>query len=133
MSQRRARKSIEIDSLSHLTPIPVASRIGPLVTCSITAPYSPGTRECPPGAEAQVANLFLHVSNMLSAAGGGWEHVAKMTFYAPDTGCVFDAINANWVTHFPDPASRPSRHSMTVPEDGSEILVCCDFIAFIED
>lgn len=126
------RHSIDIDSLSHLTPIPVATRVGPLVTCSITAPFIPGTRDVPENAEDQVENLFLHVGNMLKKAGASWGDVAKMTFYVVAGGDIFEALNAAWVEHFPNDASRPSRHSMTVPDDGSGILVCCDFIAFVE-
>ena len=126
------RHSIHIESLSHLTPIPVATRIGPLVTCSITAPFNPGTRELPPDIGGQIANLFHHVGAMLAEAGGTWDNVAKMTFYAPDPSEIFGALNAVWEEHFPEPASRPSRHTMVVPDDKSGIRVCCDFIAYIE-
>ena len=126
------RESLEIASLSHLAPIPVATRVGPLVTCSITAPFNPGTRTCPPSPTEQVVNLFTHVGNMLRAAGADWSAVAKMTFYAPDTATVMPAINDEWTKHFPDPRSRPSRHCMVVPPDGSDVLVCCDFIAYIQ-
>ena len=127
------RVSIEIDGLSHLAPIPVATRIGPLLTCSVTAPYDPGTRNCPDAIEAQVANIFSHVGEMLAKAGGGWPDVAKMTFYAPDTSKVFAALNVAWLAHFPDPASRPSRHTMQVAEDWGNMLVCADFLAFLGD
>lgn len=127
------RQSIDIESLSHLTPIPAATRIGPLITCSITGPYTPGTRLCPKGAEAQVRNVFLHFGEMLRTAGGGFSDVAKMTFYAPDTGAIFDALNTVWLEHFPDPGSCPSRHSMKVSEDWGDIMICADFIAYVED
>ncbi len=127
------RTSINIEGLAHLTPIPVATKIGPLVTCSVTAGYNPGTRECPDGAEAQVANMFGHVAEMMDAAGGDWSHIAKMTFFAPDPAVVFDALNAVWVEKFPDPDSRPSRYTMGVAEDWGNMLICCDFIAYIQD
>ena len=44
-----ARKSIHIDGLSHLTAIPVATRIGPLLISSVIAPFDPGTRQVPEG------------------------------------------------------------------------------------
>ena len=127
------RSSIDIEGLSHLTPIPVATKVGPLVTSSVNAGYNPGTRECPEGAAAQLANLFSHVEAMLKNAGGDWSHVARMTFYAPDTSLVFEALNEIWLEKFPDPASRLSRYTARVAEDWGDILVCCDFIAYIED
>lgn len=127
------RISIAIEGLSHLAPIPVATRIGPLLTCSVTAPYDPGTRNCPDGIEAQIANIFNHVGEILAKAGGGWSDVAKMTFYAPDTSKVFVALNDAWVSYFPDPNSRPSRHTMRVAEDWGNMLVCADFLAFLSE
>ena len=38
----------------------------------------------PDDVEAQLANLFHHVGEMLAGAGADWRHVAKMTFYVPD-------------------------------------------------
>src|SRR5882672_4381492 len=55
-----ARKSVHIDGLSHLTGIPVATRIGPLLMSSVIAPFNPGTRQVPEGYAAQYANVFRH-------------------------------------------------------------------------
>ena len=126
------RISIDIASLSHLAPIPTATRIGPLITCSITSPYNPGTRECPDAIAAQVENLFHHVGQMLDAAEATWEHIAKMTFYVVDLDVALPALNQAWTEKFPDETSRPSRHSVPVADDGSGIKICCDFIAFTE-
>ena len=124
------RQSIQISSFSHTNPIPVASRLGPLLISSVIAPRDPGGQNMPSELDAQLANLFHHVGEMLAAAGGDWRHVAKMTFYAAD-GSVREAINGPWVEHFPDPASRPARHTQVVP--GSGRFVTCDFLAYIED
>ena len=77
------RKSISIPSLSHLTAIPVATRIGPLVVSSVIAPFNPGTRVVPDTVSAQYANIFHHVGLMLAEAGADWRHVAKMEFWTP--------------------------------------------------
>ena len=63
------RRSIHIDGLSHLTAIPVASRIGPLLMSSVIAPFDPGTRDVPDTVDEQVRNVFTHVGSMLDAAG----------------------------------------------------------------
>ena len=60
-----AQQSIEIESLSHLGPLPVASRVGPLVESSIINPFDPGTRDVPESFEAQAENLFIHIGQAL--------------------------------------------------------------------
>ncbi len=122
-----SRQSIEIDGLSHLTAIPVATRIGPLLVSSIIASFAPGTRTVPDSLQDQYANIFIHVGKMLEAAGGDWSHVAKMEFWTPTADR--DALDPLWIEHFPDPASRPSRHTH-VGEGGPARAT---FIAYIED
>ena len=67
---------------------------------------------------------------MLEAAGADWRHVAKMTFYVADIA-VRDAINQPWTEHFPDPASRPARHTQVLPTAGR--FISCDFLAYVDD
>ena len=122
-----ARKSIKIDGLSHLTAIPVATKIGPLVCSSIIAPFNPGTREVPETVEAQYANIFRHVEAMLKEAGADWQHVAKMDFWTP--AVARDALDPLWVEKFPDEASRPARHTHI----GESKVVTATFIAYIGD
>lgn len=66
---------------------------------------------------------------MLRAAGGDWQHVARITFYVPDLS-YRDACNPIWVEHFPDPASRPARHTQI--STGGHSMITCEFIAYIE-
>ena len=122
-----SRRSIEIEGLSHKTAIPAASRIGPLLVSSVITPFNPGTRDAPESIEDQYKNIFRHVGLMLEAAGGDWSHVAKMEFWTPtaDKG-VLDPI---WVEKFPDPASRPARHTHVGQGDSAR----ASFIAYIED
>ena len=95
------RRSIEATSVHHVNPIPTASRVGPLLMSSIIPPRNPGAEDMPEEPEAQLANLFHHVGEMLEVGGAGWEHIVKMTFFVPDLK-LRDAINAPWVEHFPD-------------------------------
>ena len=120
------RRSIEIDGLSHLTAIPVASHIGPLLVSSVIAPFNPGTREVPETVEAQYANIFRHVELMLKEAGADWRHIAKMEFWTPtaDKG----ALDPFWLERFPDPESRPARHTHVGHGDSAR----ASFIAYIE-
>ena len=127
------RRSINITSLKHGNPIPAATRIGPLVTCSITPPFNAGSRDVPETLEAQIDNLFVHVGHMLDGAGATWDDVAKMTFYVTNPAESRDALNGPWVERFPDAESRPSRHNMKVPDNGGPVKISCDFIAYVED
>ncbi len=127
-----ARTSIEIESFTHLNPIPAATRIGPLIESGIIPPFDSGVRVLPDSLEAMVDNLFLHMGNMLEAADAGWEDVIKITFFAEDPAGAKDAVNAVWVQKFPDPASRPSRHTMRVPESGAKPRITCVFTAYVE-
>ena len=76
--------------------------------------------------EGQYANIFRHVGLMLEAAGGNWSHVAKMEFWTPtaDKG----ALDPFWTEKFPDPASRPARHTHVGHGDSAR----ASFIAYIE-
>lgn len=120
------RRSISIDGLTHLTAIPVATRIGPLLVSSVIAPFDPGTRNVPDTPDAQLANIFRHIGLMLEAGGATWDDVAKLDFWAP-TAEMRTAIDGPYVARFPDEASRPARHTHT--GDGGAITA--SFVAYV--
>jgi enamine deaminase RidA (YjgF/YER057c/UK114 family) len=122
------RRSIDVSSISHANPIPVASRVGPLLVSSIIAPKDPGAESIPTEPVEQIRNLFHHIGEMLNAADGDWSHVAKITFHVPDGG-YREIINGPWLEQFPDAASRPARYTQVNPAGGS--MVACDFLAYI--
>jgi 2-iminobutanoate/2-iminopropanoate deaminase len=124
------RQSIEIESFAHQNPIPAATRIGPLLVSGVIPGFDPGERTMPDSVEDQVTNIFVHIGQMLDKAGAGWEHVAKIMWFVNDPDARAK-INPTWLEHFPDPASRPSRHTLVI-EDGGPPRVTCDFIAYIE-
>ena len=124
-----ARKSIEITSFTHKNPIPAASRIGPLLVSSVIAPRDPGEQTVPESPEAQYANLFHHIGQMLEGTGADWRHIARITFFVPDAK-FRDSCNPIWVEHFPDPDSRPARHTQFVADAKQ---ATCEFIAYIDD
>ena len=127
-----ARKSIEIESFQHANPIPAATRIGPFITSSVTPPTNPGSRDIPDSLEEQIDNLFTHVGQMLEGAGATWDDMAKMMFYVTDPAVARPALNGPWLERFPDPESRPARHSMKV-EGGGPAQISCAFEAYVED
>jgi hypothetical protein len=54
-----------------------------------------------------------------------------MTFYVK-TPAVRDAINKEWVAMFPDPNSRPARHTINYETPAGSFLQC-DAVAVIQD
>ena len=124
------RRSLDIESFSHENPIPTGTRIGPLLVSSIVAPFDPGTRKTPAEGIDQVRNLFTHMGNILAEGGATWDDVAKITFFVTDIK-LRGVINGPWAEHFPDPASRPSRHTLVVPGEG--VRVTSELLAYVGD
>ncbi|TXL70962.1 RidA family protein [Vineibacter terrae] len=124
------RKSIEIPGFKHQNPIPVASRIGNLLMSSVTSGVDPGTRNLPPELPRQIANLFAHIKATVEAAGGTPDDIIKITFWMKDPANGRAAINEEWVKMFPDPDSRPARHTQHLAGDGPS-QISCDFVAVL--
>ncbi len=124
------RKSIEIPGFKHQNPIPVASRIGNLLMSSVTSGVDPGTRNLPPELPRQIANLFAHIKATVEAAGGTPDDIIKITFWMKDPVNGRAAINEEWVKMFPDPDSRPARHTQHLAGDGPS-QISCDFVAVL--
>jgi 2-iminobutanoate/2-iminopropanoate deaminase len=124
------RQSINAPAPRHENPIPNASRIGNIVMSSVIGGANPGTRELPPMLEQQVANVFAAIRGDIEAAGGTVDDILKVTFWVRDPASQRAALNAEWVKLFPDPASRPARHTLTLSPD-SRALVQAEFIAVL--
>jgi len=124
------RQSINGSRARHENPIPNACRIGNIVMSSVIGGANPGTRELPPQLEQQVANVFFYIRHDIEAAGGSVDDIIKVTFWVKDPVKQRVALNAEWEKMFPDPASRPARHTLQLPAD-SRALVQCDFTAVI--
>jgi len=124
------RKSINGSRARHENPIPNASRVGNIVMSSVIGGTRPGTRELPASLEEQVANVFAHIRHDIEAAGGSVDDIIKITFWVKDPVLQRAALNTEWVKMFPDPESRPARHTLPLPAD-SWALVQADFTAVL--
>jgi len=122
------RQSVDGKHARHENPIPNASRIGNIVMSSVIGGVSPGTRDLPAELERQVANVFGNIRHDVEAAGGTVDDILKITFWVKDPAKQRTSLNTEWVKMFPDAASRPARHTLTLPAD-SRALVQADFIA----
>jgi enamine deaminase RidA (YjgF/YER057c/UK114 family) len=124
------RRSINGSHARHENPIPNASRIGPYVVSSVIGGANPGGRVLPATLEEQVANVFRHIRHDIEAAGGTVEDIIRITFWLKDPVNQRAALNEQWVAMFPDPESRPARHSQYLPEH-ARALVQASFEAVI--
>jgi enamine deaminase RidA (YjgF/YER057c/UK114 family) len=123
------RTSVTVAEIAHKHPVPNACRIGNLIISGAVHGVDPGTHALPEDLAAQCANVFANVKAIVEAAGASTEDIIKMTVYLRDRDNR-EPLNAEWVRMFPDPASRPARHSQPLLVDGPS-LVQCDFMAVI--
>jgi enamine deaminase RidA (YjgF/YER057c/UK114 family) len=124
------RRSINVQSFAHVNPIPAACRIGSLLMSGVISGRDPVSGGMPPTIEDQCAQMFRVVREIVEAAGGTPEDIIKMTVWLRDPGNR-DALNAEWEKLFPDPASRPARHTLPLAGGGNS-LVQCDVTAVID-
>ena len=123
------RASIHIDGFKHANPIPNASRIGNLVVSGVFMGRDSRTNATPPDLAGQCALVFRHIRDTVEAAGGTTANIIKVSVWLKDPARR-DELNAEWVKMFPDPHSRPARHTQRDPSD-SPYLVQCDFMAVL--
>jgi len=126
----KRRRSINGSHARHENPIPNACQIGNIVMSSVIGGSNPGTRELPAKLEQQIANVFGYIRHDIEAAGGTVDDIVKVTFWVKDPAKQRAALNEEWVKMFPDPASRPARHTQHLPAE-SRALVQADFIAVL--
>jgi 2-iminobutanoate/2-iminopropanoate deaminase len=127
------RKSIEVEGYSHGNlPIPAASRVGPLVMTGGIHGLDPATGKLPDDLTEQAELMFFNLERIMNAAGVGLDRIARMTVYVkvPEAR---QAVNVEWLKAFPDPASRPARHTLVNENLPSNMLVQCDATAFAAD
>lgn len=123
------RKSIDIEGFRHANPIPNASRVGNLLMTGLVVGRDSAADAMPDTLEDQCALMFRHVRSIVEAAGGTTDDIVKMNVWLRDPGNR-EALNAEWTRMFPDPESRPARH--TNPEVHERPwLVSCDFVAVL--
>jgi enamine deaminase RidA (YjgF/YER057c/UK114 family) len=111
MSQR---VSIEVPGLKHENPIPAACRIGPFLVSSVIAPKD-ADGKVPEGLDAQCGQVFANLKALLAAAGATSEQVIKLTVWLKDRA-LRPHVNKFWLELFPDPHSRPARHTFSAPD-----------------
>lgn len=125
------RRSIEIEGFGHGTnPIPAASRVGNIVMTGGVYGLDPTTKAIPDGAADQCRLMFANLRRILSAAGASTDDVLKITVFVKDPS-VRDVVNPEWTAMFPDPQSRPARHTLINPYLAANMLIQCEALAVV--
>jgi enamine deaminase RidA (YjgF/YER057c/UK114 family) len=125
------RVSIEVPGLKHDNPIPAACRIGPFLVSSVISPKD-AQGKVPDGLDAQCAQVFDNLRTLLAAAGANPEQVIKLTVWLKDRA-LRPHVNKFWLDLFPDPHSRPARHTFSAPDLPDPQMVQMEVMAVLAD
>jgi enamine deaminase RidA (YjgF/YER057c/UK114 family) len=123
------RRSFEIEGYKHgNNPIPAVTRIGNLVLTGGISGVDTATGIMPAALEDQCANMFGLAIKILKAADSKLEDVVKVTVFMK-AGLSRDALNKEWLKYFPDPHSRPVRHTLVNEHLAAGMLIQCELMA----
>jgi 2-iminobutanoate/2-iminopropanoate deaminase len=126
------RESIEVEGFNHGgLPIPAASRVDNIIATGGIYGLDTATGKLPDDLRLQGELMFANLRRILQATGATLEDVVKMTFWVkvPEARQI---INTGWLAAFPDPASRPARHTLQNDHLPANMLVQCDALAVVE-
>jgi 2-iminobutanoate/2-iminopropanoate deaminase len=125
------RASFELPGIEHTNPIPGACRVGSFFITSGVSGKDPKTNSFPESIDGQCAQMFANVRTLLETGGATPENVIKMTVWLKDKA-LRPHLNKQWLAMFPDPHSRPARHTFASPDLDPPMLVQCEVMAVIE-
>ncbi len=132
MSTRRPR-SLEVPGLGHgSAPIPMGARVGNMIFTSGISGKDPKTGKLAEGAAAQAFHAFENLRLLLEQAGATLADVGQVTVLTVDES-LRDAVNGEWLRHFPDPHDRPARHTTVQALRGGALLQLIAIAAFAEN
>ena len=129
MNNRRA--SFDLPGVEHTNPIPAACRVGSFLMTSGVSGKDPNTGKFPDGIEAQCAQMFSNIRQILALAGAAPEQVIKINVWIKDK-TLRPHVNKEWLAMFPDPNSRPARHTFAALDLDAPMLVQCEVIAVVD-
>ncbi|MCD4526628.1 RidA family protein [Nocardioides sp. cx-173] len=119
------RRSVEVPGLGHGgQPIPMASVVNGIVMTGGISGKDPATGTIPEDPAAEVAQAFANLRAVLDAAGASPDEVAKVTVFVADRD-IRGHVNPHWLELFPDPESRPARHTLEANLTGMRLQLEC--------
>jgi 2-iminobutanoate/2-iminopropanoate deaminase len=125
------RRSIEVPGFNHAPqPIPAACRMANIVVTGGIYGLDVDSGKVPDDPARQTALMFQNLRRVLVAAGATLGEVVKMTFWVrnPEARAF---INPAWLEAFPDPQSRPARHTLQNDHMPANLLIQCDALAVV--
>jgi 2-iminobutanoate/2-iminopropanoate deaminase len=124
------RQSFDVEGLGHANPIPAVSRIGNIVATGGISGMDARSSKMPQVVATQCANMFANLRTILAATGATPEDVIRVTVWIklPE---IRAEVNKHWVEMFPDPHSRPARHTMFYDHFSGDMVVQCEAWAVI--
>lgn len=126
------RRSIDVDGLGHANlPIPNASRVGPFIATGGIRGVDRTNRIMPDDPQAQADLMFDNLEAVMTAAGASMGDILKLTIWLRHDR-FRPIVNAGWLRHFPDAASRPARHILIYDLPG-EMVVQCEALAIASE
>ena len=127
------RESLHIEGVSHgNNPIPAGTRVGNMVFSGGIMGTDPATGKVPENDPARQTELaFQHLKSLIENAGGTLEDVGRVTVFAKDLS-IREHVNREWVKHFPDEHSRPSRHTQLTDLRGG-MLIQLEVVAVLKN
>jgi len=126
------RRSIDVAGAKHVNPIPSASRRGPFVASGAISGADPETGKVPDDLDEQCRLMFENVRRVMAAAGGSPDDIIKMTVWITDRS-LRPILNKHWIEIFPDPHSRPARHTVTSADFTAPMQIQCDLLAVLSE
>ena len=124
------RQVIHVPGVGHKAPIPAAVRIGNLVFSSAIGGRDPETGQYPDRPEEQAKHAFRTMAALVRSAGGDVDDIAHVTVYLRDPAHK-KYVDDEWISMFPDPDDRPTRHAVPVDRGGA-MLVQLEIIAVLD-
>lgn len=115
------RRVIEVEGVGHAAPIPMACQIGDHLFTSAIMGKDPSTGEVPEDPEAEVALVFAHLRSILRSADMSPDDVGYVSVLLSDD-VYRPLMNRHWTELFPDPDSRPARHTSLTSLPGGRTL-----------
>jgi 2-iminobutanoate/2-iminopropanoate deaminase len=123
------RTSITVPGIDHEdqhvpAAVTITGAIGGLLVTGGICGRDPETGEVPKKAADEVAQTFANLRAVLDAADCPPESVAKITIFTTDRS-ILEHVNREWVAMFPDPESRPARHTLVQQLAGMRLQLDC--------
>src|SRR5258707_4059825 len=128
--KRRGSSAVAAAKRATRTPTPGGRAL--FVVWGAFSGTDPGPGKVPADLDEQCRLMFENVRRVMAAAGGSADDIVKMTVWITDRS-LREIMNRHWVVMFPDPHSRPARHTLTSRDFTAPMQIQCDLMAVLTE